>query len=162
MAPGFNFTSLPQDNTCSQYWQCHQHWESSFDAPPWSEAQLWALILSLDRPYYPQTKECMPFLNKNERNWHFLQGYTHKLLSRILASMQGDQGKKSLSRPWRLYGGGERERPGNDSKHVKRIHDALLRYEKYYSLTYPVGKDLRKMNRLDILLNDPEHCLMTE
>ena len=37
-----------------------------------------------------------------------------------------------------------RDRSGNDSKHLKRIHDALLRCEKYYSLTSHVGNDWKR------------------
>ena len=31
------------------------------------------------------------FYYKNERHWRFLQGYTQKLLARVLASMEGKQ-----------------------------------------------------------------------
>eukprot|EP00978_Attheya_sp_CCMP212_P025217 scaffold80767_cov35-Attheya_sp.AAC.1 len=52
--------------------------------------------------------------------------------------------------------------PGNDSFEVRRLHNALLDYDQDYNPEYHKSTDLKKMKCLYNLLEDPNHCQVTD
>ena len=52
--------------------------------------------------------------------------------------------------------------PGNELLHVQHINDALLSYDKYYSLIHHSGKYLRKTTIMYKLIHYPDNCFMSK